>query len=682
MINNFKLSTQVSPRFITLLLALNMASANATTESTLMTRKLTTPTISGLYYSGDQQSSGMTDTKGRFSCKPQETISFKLGATLLGTYQCDTSQTAPLSLMSLAHLSLVNDQLFSEMLKAQLTLKTLPYNQWENRLALLQVLDKNQKLEDGIELSAAVYELDFLKNHQLNFARDENHFKVDLRQLLQQATLAQLYSDNVVAQLSSPVTLLKDLETETQGQFTFTGYVLTDFTENTAESKLQEKIVSGNKGYPLRISYIDFNDSNENWQAQLAYDAKKRLKQVLETTDSDAYLYNYFYEPTQHYLQKIVGLPDGDLNASPTFTKTWLQNTQNQYINIVEEEVLDEERVKSIKDYYYDTYQRLNEVKSRTNHLPLTGSIPTSNEASVMRIDYDAAGNLQQVKQTNTDATGQALNTVFGYKFNALGQLKQQSYQLQTNTVTTANQMDYVYTSAGAGKQAKKTYWNNGVMIGFYQDTFEYNHSPLALKGSLTKQKRDYYNMSYQNGKKPVRSIIASYQYYPQGQPKKLVETEIEYQDGYGVALDVPESYKAITTFVYDTAGNITSIATDFGDDDQINASYGFAWKAVSKASVEELEETLQLVKLTNNFSYISEDPNSADDLKIDLYTESAKANKLAKAKLLSNRASTSEPNVFKESNGQYTSYVGAPGTGPQDAATVPNPVQMMQTFP
>ena len=127
------------------------------------------PAVSGLQYESPSHS-GVTDQRGRFHFEPGEPMTFRLGATVLGTAPAQAVMT-PIDLVAGVTPPTTN----RAVLQALFDAVPSPASRLINLLVLLQTLDADDDLANGIQIPDAIAPL--LADTSLDLARSVEDFQ-------------------------------------------------------------------------------------------------------------------------------------------------------------------------------------------------------------------------------------------------------------------------------------------------------------------------------------------------------------------------------------------------------------------------------------------------------------------------------------------------------------------------
>ncbi len=142
--------------------------------SVLQTGVFTDAFVSGLDYRGPATLAGTTNAQGQFSYRPGDTITFSIGSLVLGS-ATGAAQMTPLSITSGA--ASASDQRVN------------------NKLVLLQTLDQDGDLNNGIQITAAARAIVSAQASSINFDQTTAAFSASLSTLMTALNGAGVFTD-------------------------------------------------------------------------------------------------------------------------------------------------------------------------------------------------------------------------------------------------------------------------------------------------------------------------------------------------------------------------------------------------------------------------------------------------------------------------------------------------------
>lgn len=163
--------------------------------NTLVGRFVDSP-VSGLLYNTSSGLSGMTNAAGEFQFLADDTVTFSLGAIVLGSTK-GASRITPFDLagFELPSVNLDFDDLTADIIQLNRG-DVSPFSTGVNLLILLQSLDRNNNADDGIEIPTAVFQFFTLAVNTVLFNQNADDFLQSfLTFFLQLVTLGHLERD-------------------------------------------------------------------------------------------------------------------------------------------------------------------------------------------------------------------------------------------------------------------------------------------------------------------------------------------------------------------------------------------------------------------------------------------------------------------------------------------------------
>lgn len=545
-----------------------------------VTASLVTPAISYLAYEGSLGSTGRTDSQGAYHCISDETVTFKLGAAVLGAVTC--SEGNKTSLMQLAGGGLTVETALDEMQRAEGTTEVMPYDQWVNRLSLLGELDTNADLSDGAQLPDGLDEVDYLKTGKVNFDQERSLFGTQVAQVFKQASLAGLYQRPI--QERSQGSLIKELEVEAFGALAFPGYAL-----NTS------LIITGNDSDEFATTY---NDQGE-W-TQSTYNLNDVLNRTTTATHDDAgRIVNVVDEAADgSKTERSTIWDDQNRITSQTITQYYADGNKSEervrsdiysadgFLSVRSEsqhDLLAQTLYESEAFYTYNTLGQLESVD--TANSVMVNGVPDVYQATntTLTNSYDEKGNLVNSILDKTDNNNVLFSrTVLTYTFDEYGRVTARDYQEQDadGSVLSNNTTLNTYTDDGYLSKIERLYQANGQDIGAYEETYAYAGTPKRRLNGIV---RKYYNPEYANGDEPVRVYSLAYQYNDAGLRTQVTEKTFEYQDGEGNALVDPNITTSTQSWFYDENNHPSLIGTDINGDGEADKTEALTWKRLER---------------------------------------------------------------------------------------------------
>lgn len=159
---------------VPLLLAGCFGGSSSSSKPEVHTGTFIDSAVSGLDYSGSQTVAAITDERGQFQYQHDETISFSIGNLSLGSAR-GAAVLTPLSITDGA--ASASDQ------------------EVTNKLILLQTLDVDGDLNNGIQLTDAIRDAVSRQAESINFDQSPDSFRASLEPLLEALETAGAFSD-------------------------------------------------------------------------------------------------------------------------------------------------------------------------------------------------------------------------------------------------------------------------------------------------------------------------------------------------------------------------------------------------------------------------------------------------------------------------------------------------------
>lgn len=310
-----KISLKTPTTLFTLCSVLLLSACGSGSDGdTVNTGTLNNMLISGLTYSTETQS-GVSNENGEFLFKAGETIQFSLAGYELGS----ATAAENMDFFALFATSQPKQRQLNAYLDGSLNRGSdAPINKALNTALLLQSLDNDSDLSNGIQITASQNSGLTVTDYKINFADDSYDFIGDLKRIFKQANIEKtpLKQLNSIRQLvdsqviTTPLYRVTRYESDSDAnnvadrayQFNYDaqGNLVTQSTENNADGTINRVAtntydVNGNN---LQKSY-DFNNDGTDDQIysyaydshgnQLSYSSDSNGDEVLES----AYTYTY-----------------------------------------------------------------------------------------------------------------------------------------------------------------------------------------------------------------------------------------------------------------------------------------------------------------------------------------------------------------------------------------------------
>jgi len=365
------------------------ASSTPVTAQTPMTGQFLHNATQGVRYTTDTQA-GITDANGHFQYLEGEVVSFFIGGLMLGEAAGD-------SVVSIFDLVEGADVVTGNELRQSID-KSIPFNRVINIATLLQTLDRDNNVENGVNLTLPVTRL--FKADSVDFDKRWNDFKADLglRSALAAGKSAGLIHNSI--QIRQPWRALKHVyqglgvevllrpiarTVETAGEeITESVY---EYNSEGLQIQAQEYDSHGNQtlGYfQLTILFVKITGS-----ASYQYDTNGNLSSI-QTLFSNAATYRY-NELSQRLLMLVSS---NDEPVSNAFKYEY--NSQGSLIRIIEDSDGDG-LTNNTTTFRYDTLDRII-LEREDSDFDGTADLTTASA-------YDQSGNLirQEITETIED---------------------------------------------------------------------------------------------------------------------------------------------------------------------------------------------------------------------------------------------------------------------------------------